>query len=159
MRLLKIMKVYGDWMLTFPLVEQIQLLFLPTGGGELWTAAACDSVVGIPLVYTGWYWKHLGRAVFSQSLLIRSLSKCLLSTHYPRHWACVTSSNTICLVLGHIDLFQAYCQSIINWLCCRFSYVLSGYPMKSHHYYAYSTDEETGTQELNPFTPGHAAII
>lgn len=29
--------------------------------------------------------------------------------------------------------------------------------MKSLHYYPCSTVEETGTQELNPFTPGHAA--
>lgn len=40
-------------MLTFPLVEQTQLLFLPTRSGELWTAAARDSVIGVPLVYTG----------------------------------------------------------------------------------------------------------
>lgn len=31
--------------------------------------------------------------------------------------------------------------------------------MKSHHYYPCSTVEETGTQELNPFTPGHAASM
>lgn len=43
-QLLKIMKLFGDWILTFTLIEQIQLLFLPTRDGELRTTMTCHSV-------------------------------------------------------------------------------------------------------------------
>lgn len=43
-QLLKIMKLFGYWMLTFTLIEQTQLLFLPTRDGELRTTMTCHCV-------------------------------------------------------------------------------------------------------------------